>query len=109
MEIAKKLLAGRKRKKELTNFPCGGRPVYGRKPEEAVWVWRMVYLSRQGIGLTKLCRKLNYDPRWRGDLPKYWRCSTVAGILKFWINRAEFSEEKMREIMSGPDSKNIFP
>jgi DNA invertase Pin-like site-specific DNA recombinase len=108
-EIAKKLLAGRKRTKELTGFPCGGKLIFGRKPGEEVWVARMIFYHRQGIGLTKLCRKLNYNPAWRGDLPKYWKNSTVAGIVKFWEHRSEFSDQKIREILSGPNAKGIVP
>jgi DNA invertase Pin-like site-specific DNA recombinase len=108
-EIAKKLLAGRKRTKELTGFPCGGKPIYGRKPGEDIWVWRMLYYHRKGIGLTKLCRKLNYNQAWMPTRPKFWRNSTVAGIIKFWENRAEFSEERMRQVCNGPEGSKIFP
>jgi len=92
-QIAKKLLAGRKRTKELTGFPCGGKPVYGRKPEEAVWVRRMLFYHRQGLGITKICRKLNYNPNWIKQRPRFWRNSTVAGIIKTWEHRAEFAGE----------------
>ncbi len=92
-QIAKKLLAGRKRTKEKTGWPCGGKPAYGRAPGEAVWVRRILYYHRLGHGPTKLCRCLNYNPAWRGSLPKYWKRSTVADIIKTWNHRAEFAGE----------------
>jgi len=92
-QIAKKLLAGRKRTKEITGWPCGGKPVYGRKPEEAIWVRRMLYYHRQGLGTTEICRKLNYNPMWRAGRPKFWKNSTVFGIIKTWQHRIEFSDE----------------
>src|SRR6185436_801201 len=92
-QIAKKLLAGRKRTTEKTGWPCGGRPAYGRKPEEAVWVRRMLFYYRQGLGITKLCRKLNYNSAWMKDRPKFWKRSTVSDIIRTWNHRAEFSGE----------------
>jgi len=92
-QIAKKLLAGRKRTKEITGWPCGGRPVYGRKPEEAIWVRRMLFFYRKGLGITRICRQLNYNPAWRANKPKFWSNSTVADIIKTWNHRAEFADE----------------
>jgi len=93
MEIAKKLLAGRKRTKEKTGWPCGGKPAYGRGPGEMIWVRRILYYHRLGKGLTKLCRCMNYNNAWRTSLPKLWSASTVAGIIKTWQHRAEFAGE----------------
>jgi len=101
-QIAKKLLAGRKRTKEKTGFPCGGRPVYGRRPEEVIWVRRMLFYYRQGLGITKLCRKLNYNSAWMKDRPKFWKRSTVSDIIRTWNHRAEFSGEITLESLTCP-------
>lgn len=87
-EIAKKLLAGRQRTAELTGWPCGGKPAYGRAGEhEMIWVRRMLYFHRQGQKLLKLCRTVNYHPKWRDSRPKLWKPSTVAGIIETWNHR----------------------
>src|SRR3970282_1778973 len=47
-QIVRKLQDGRRRKKAETGWPCGGPVVFGRKPGEEKWVWRIIAMYRLG-------------------------------------------------------------
>jgi len=92
-QIAKKLLAGRKRKKAETGFHCGGTPSFGHKPEEKLAVEHILILHRQGFSIRKICRKLNYSPKYAEvrKVRKWWAESSVHLVIKTWNHRAEFA------------------
>lgn len=92
-EIAKKLLAGRKRTAEKTGWPCGGKPAYGRGKGEAIWVRRILHGHRRGWKISQICQFVNYWAAWRHGRPKFFVRSTVYDIIKTWNHRAEFAGE----------------
>jgi DNA invertase Pin-like site-specific DNA recombinase len=93
-QIAKKLLAGRKRKKLDTGWHCGGRPAFGWKPEEKPIVREILRLHRNGYSVRELCRRLNYynSPEYQEfrKFRKWWAESSVHLVIKTWNHRAEF-------------------
>lgn len=94
-QIARKLLAGRKRKKAETGFPCGGKPVFGRTPEQRPVVNAILYYHRLGMGDIEIARKFNYGPhaifRSFRKVRKWWATSTIRHLINTWNHRAEFA------------------
>lgn len=108
---AKKLLAGRKRTKELTGFPCGGKPVFGTKPEQVKWVWRILRMHRDGQSTAGIRNRLNYYGPYRLEkIRKHWFPGQISRVIETWNHRQEFSHEKMVQILLDPEqTKLIFP
>lgn len=94
-QIARKLLAGRKRMKEKTGFPCGGKPVFGRTPEQAPIVAAILFYHRSGISAEQIARKFNYgtQPVFRSfrKLKRWWANNTIRHLISVWNHRAEFA------------------
>lgn len=94
-QIARKLLAGRKRKKAETGFPCGGKPVFGRAPEQKLAVATILFYHRKGESAEIIARRLNYGlaPTFREirKIRKWWANNTVRHVIQTWDHRAEFA------------------
>lgn len=94
-QIARKLLAGRKRMKEKTGFPCGGKPVFGRTPEQAPVVAAILFYHRSGISAEQIARKFNYgtQPVFRSfrKIKRWWANGTIRHLINTWNHRAEFA------------------
>lgn len=110
-EIARKLLDGRRRMKEKTGMPCGGKPVFGTQPGQAKWVWRILWAHRQGRRIGEIRDFLNYDPRWRHAQPRrFWHSSQVSHLIKFWEYRPEFSQENFTKLLENHEAAlEVFP
>jgi DNA invertase Pin-like site-specific DNA recombinase len=107
-QIVRKLQDGRRRTKEKTGWPCGGPIVFGRKPEEEKWVWRILGLYRLGNSCQVIARTLNYRELYRAEKIKFWANSSVYDVIQTWNHRAEFSAEKFVEMLDTPEGAATF-
>ena len=113
-QIAKKLLDGRKRKKAETGFPCGGKPVFGRTPEQKRVVNAILFYHRRGESAATIARRLNYNKHPAfceiRKTRKWWANTTVQHIIKTWNYRPEFAVSISPQILvDQTDCPQTFP
>jgi DNA invertase Pin-like site-specific DNA recombinase len=107
-QIVRKLQDGRRRTKEKTGWPCGGPQVFGRKPGEQKWIWRIVGLHRLGFSISRIADALNYHQKYREEKIRFWHRPTIYDMVLTWSHRGEFSNEKLAELLDTPEGVLTF-
>lgn len=112
--LVKKLQAGRRRTKEATGLPCGGRRPYGFRPTEWAGLRMILRLNRSGVSASVIAARMRKASRFHPDkfpLPDAprrtatqsklgcWQPATITKLINFWTPRLNYERNVLgREV-----------